>query len=268
MTAPTVGEWPARRSVPLGRHAIVAAETLLRSWSRDPGVVVQTVAFPAFMLLMFQLVLGKTVTAMGGGTSIYGNAGLVALVAAMYGTLATAVSLIDERDSGLLSRTWSLPVPRSGFLAGRLLAEAVRTGISTVVLFAVAAALGFRFEQGIVAGLGAIAVPMLFAVGIAVPVIALATVVANRQSIQQLSGLFLLLLFFNTGFVPVTEYPGWLQPVVRHQPMSPAIEAMRGLTEGGAVAAPLQETVLWAVGSVAVFGAAAVRGYRRAAERR
>ncbi|CAM3049472.1 ABC transporter permease [Skermania piniformis] len=262
-----VGPATARRSVSLGRHLVVTVATLLRTWSRDPGVVVQTVAFPAFMLLMFQLVLGKTVTAMGGGNSIYGNAGLVALVAAMYGTVATGISLIDDRDSGLLTRTWSLPVPRAGFLAGRLSAEAVRTGLSTVVLFAVAVPLGFRFQHGLLAGLVAIAVPMVFAVGIAVLVVAVATV-AVRQTLQQLAGLFLLLLFFNVGFVPITEYPGWLQPVVRHQPMSPAIEAMRGLTEGGAVAAPLLETVAWTIGLVAVSGPVAMRGYRRAAEGR
>lgn len=260
--------WPARQAVPVLRHSIVQAGALLRSWSRDPGIVVQSIVFPAFLLLMFQLVLGKTVTSMGGGDSIYGNTGLVALVGALFGTLATAISLIHERDTGLLARMWTLPVPRPGFLAGRLLAEALRTGIATVVLFAVAVPLGFRFEQGIAAGIGAVLVAMLFAVGIAVPVIAMAAVASGRQAVQQLNGFFLLLLFFNGGFAPVGEYPGWLQPVIRHQPMTPAIDAVRGLTEGGAVAQPLTVTVLWTVGLIVVFGPVASRGYRHAAGRR
>ncbi|MEU1981410.1 ABC transporter permease [Nocardia sp. NPDC019395] len=260
--------WPQRQSVPLLRQSIVQAGALLRSWSRDPGIVVQSIVFPAFLLLMFQLVLGKTVTSMGGGDSIFGNTGLVALVGALFGTLATAISLIHERDTGLLARMWTLPVPRVGFLAGRLLAEAIRTGIATLVLFAVAIPLGFRFEQGIAAGIGAGLVAMVFAAGIAVPVVAMATVASGRQAIQQLNGLFLLLLFFNGGFAPVSEYPGWLQPVVRHQPMTPAIDAVRGLTEGGPVAEPLAITVLWTIGLVVVFGPLAFRGFRHAAERR
>ncbi|MCP9620498.1 ABC transporter permease [Nocardia otitidiscaviarum] len=260
--------WPPRQAVPLLRQSLVHAGALLRSWSRDPGIVVQSLVFPAFMLLMFQLVLGKTVTAMGGGDSVYGNTGLVALVGALFGTLATAISLIAERDSGLLARTWTLPVPRAGFIAGRLLAEALRTGIATVVLFAVALPLGFRFEHGVAAAVGAVLVPMVFAVGIAVPVIAMATVASGRQAVQQLGGLFLLLLFFNGGFAPVSEYPGWLQPVVRHQPMTPAVDAVRGLTESGAVAKPLVLTVVWTIGLIVVFGPLAVRGYRHAAEQR
>lgn len=267
MTPPRT-PWPARQAVPLVRQSLVQADALLRSWSRDPGVVVQSMVFPAFLLLMFQLVLGKTVTSMGGGDSVFGNTGLITLVGALFGTLATAIGLIHERDTGLLSRMWTLPVPRSGFLAGRLLAEATRTGIATMVLFAVAAPLGFRFEQGIASGIGAIAVPMIFAIGIAAPVIALATVVSGRQAVQQLGGLFLLLLFFNSGFAPVTEYPEWLQPAVRYQPMTPAINAVRGLTEGGAIAEPLILTVGWTIGLLIVFGPVAARGYRRAVGRR
>ena len=248
--------WQERRAVPLGAQSLVQAGALLRTWSRDPGIVVQSLVFPAFMLLMFQLVLGETVTTMGGGDSVYGNTG------------ATAITLIHERDTGLLARMWTLPVPRAGFIAGRLLAEAVRAGLATLVLFAVAVPLGFRFEHGPLAGIGAVLVPMIFGVGIAVPVLALATLASGKGAVQQLGGLFLLLLFFNGGFAPVDQYWGWIQPFVRHQPMTPAIDAVRGLTEGGPVLAPLLTTVLWTVGLIAVFGPIAVRGYRRAAEQR
>ncbi|GAA4665027.1 ABC transporter permease [Gordonia humi] len=258
--------WQARRTVGPLVQTVVHTATLLRSWSRDPGIVVQSVAFPAFMLLMFQLVFGKSVTALGSGESVYGNTGLVALVGALYGTIATAMTLIAERDSGLLSRMWTLPVSRWGFIAGRLTAEAVRTGLATIILFAVAATMGFRFEQGVASAFGAWIVPMIFAVGVAAPVIALATVASGIQSVQLLGGVFLFLLFFNSGFAPVSEYPGWLQPVVRNQPMSPAIDAIRGLTEGGAVAGPLVATIVWTIGLLAVFGPLAVRGYRRASQ--
>ncbi|GAC70645.1 ABC transporter permease [Gordonia soli] len=267
-SAATTSSWPARRSVAFLPQTITQASTLLKSWSRDPGIVVQSLLFPTFMLLMFQLVFGKSVTALGGGSSVYGNTGLVALVGGLYGTVATAMSLINERDSGLLSRMWTLPVARTGFLAGRLTAEAVRTGLSTIVLFLVAMTMSFRFDQGVAAAVGAWVVPMIFAIGVAVPVIAMATVASGPQAIQVLGGVFLFLLFFNTGFAPVSEYPGWLQPAVRYQPMSPAIDAIRGLTEGGAVAGPLLGTIVWTIGLVLVFGPLALRGYRRASEGR
>ena len=75
-----------------------------------------------------------------------------------------------------------------------------------------------------------------------------------------------LLLFFNTGMVPLDVFPGWLQPVVRAQPMSPAIETMRALADGGPTLWPLLQAVAWVLGLIVVFGPLAVRGYRVAAE--
>ncbi len=39
-----------------------------------------------------------------------------------------------------------------------------------------------------------------------------------------------MLMFFSIGFVPLDQYPDWLQPIVEHQPVSYTIEAMRGLS--------------------------------------
>lgn len=254
-----------RRGVGLANQALVHCGALLRVWLRDPGVIIQGLVFPALMLVMFQIVFGKSTTAIGAGQSVFGNTGLIALVGAMQGTLLTGIALINDRDSGLLARLWTLPVPRSGFLIGRILAEAVRILVGTVVLFAFSTTMGFRFDQGVLAGIGAVFIPVLFGSAWAWVVIAIATVAAKAQ-IEYLGVLFLGLLFFNTGFAPAREYPGWLQPLVRYQPMSPAIDTMRGLTEGGAIATPLLATLCWSVGISLVFGVLATRGYRRAAQ--
>ncbi len=42
-----------------------------------------------------------------------------------------------------------------------------------------------------------------------------------------------LLMFFNSGFSPLSAYPEWLQPIVANQPMTPAIDLMRALAVGG-----------------------------------
>ena len=74
-----------------------------------------------------------------------------------------------------------------------------------------------------------------------------------------------MLMFFNSGFVPVMAYPTWLQPIVANQPMSCAIDTMRALAIGGPVAEPFVKTLAWSLGTVAVFLVPAIRGYRRAA---
>lgn len=264
---PTAGSERAaqRRGVPWPRAVAGIAGGLLRSWVRDPGIVVQSLVFPAFLLAMFQLVLGKTVTSMGGGESVYANTGLVALTGGLFGGLSTAIALAAERETGVLARQWTLPVPRAAFLSGRLCAEMIRVGVSTVVLYLVAMTMGFRFDQGFLAALGALAVPMIFTAGLAAPITAMALRTNGAQTIQLVGGLSLLLLFFNSGFAPVAEYPDVLQPVVRYQPMTPAVDAIKALTEGGAITAPLLGTVAWTVVLIAAFGPLVVRGFRRAA---
>ncbi|GAA4396416.1 ABC transporter permease [Tsukamurella soli] len=266
-----------RRRVGLATHTAVAAGVLLRSWARNPIVAIQAVVFPAFLLAMFQLVLGKTVTAMGGGESVYRNAPLIALIGVLYGSLAAGMGLVTERDGGGLARQWTLPVPRAGFLTGRLAADVLRSAIGTVVLIALAVCMGLRFQQGLLAAIGAFLVPLAFAVACGTAMLAVATVGSANAILQAFAGVSLLLMFFNTGFVPLDQYPGWLQPVVQWQPMSCAIDTMRGLVSGAGsaasgpnvagapIAVPLLATLAWVVGIVAAAGLVAVRGFRLAA---
>lgn len=257
---------PAESSLrAFGSATMLQSGRLLRRWTREPAILVQSLIFPAFLLVVFDWVLGKTVTLFSGEDSLFGLVPMSALLAGMFGTITTGIALTAERDSGLLTRFWALPVHRASGLASRLLAEAIRTLATTVILTAVGFALGFRFERGWLSTVGFICIPVLFIIGFATMILAIAVVTSGRSALELLASICLLMLFFNSGLVPVDKYPDWLQPVVRAQPMSPAIEAMRGLSAGGSVLTPLLQTLAWTVGFVVVFGALAVRGYRRAA---
>jgi ABC-2 type transport system permease protein len=76
-----------------------------------------------------------------------------------------------------------------------------------------------------------------------------------------------LLIYFCTGFVPLAEYPSWIQPVVHHQPMSYAVDAMRGLSLGGPLLVPLVGISLWSAVIIAVSFGPMVIGYRKASTR-
>jgi ABC-2 type transport system permease protein len=73
-----------------------------------------------------------------------------------------------------------------------------------------------------------------------------------------------MLIFFSTGLLPLNQYPHWVQPVVAHQPVSYAIAAMRGLSAGGPVLAPMIATLLWSAGIAAACVVPMAIGYRRA----
>ena len=92
----------------------------------------------------------------------------------------------------------------------------------------------------------------------------LATVSGDAPLVELVSILCTLLLFFNSGFVPVQAYPTWLQPVVAAQPMSCAVDAMKALALGGPTLTPVLQTLAWSLGMVLVFLYPAIKGYRRA----
>lgn len=265
MTATLSGEpghsetW--RKLVP---QTVVQTRRLLIRWRRDPLTMAQSIGFPALLLVMINTVLGRQISAFSGASALYGSVPMVTLVAVMSGSLAGAITLGRERDAGLLARFWVLPVHRASGLLARIVAEGVRILVCTVVLFGVGVVLGFRFRQGIPAAVALLGVPVLYGLGFATLVTAAAVFSAKPALVETISLGSSLLMFFSTGFVPLTAYPAWAAPLVAHQPMSYAIEAMRGLSLGGPVRAPLLATLAWSLGAIAVFAVPAVVGYTRA----
>ncbi|MCT7658463.1 ABC transporter permease [Mycobacterium deserti] len=250
----------------LALQSRLQAGRLLRGWTREPVVLIQSLIFPTFLLLVYHLVIGQSILNLTGDNSLYGLVPMCAITGALFGAIGAGAAIPDERESGLLSRLWVQPVPRASALSGRLLAEAARAVIGSAVITAVGVAMGLRFREGPLAALGFVVIPMLMVIGFSVVIVAFGVRSNGKNIITGLSTVCFLLLFFNSGMVPVDVFPGWAQPVVRAQPMSPAIEAMRGLAEGGPVLWPVLQSVAWVVALIAVFGPTAVRGYRTAAE--
>ena len=95
----------------------------------------------------------------------------------------------------------------------------------------------------------------------------MALYVVNTVVVESTGLIVMLLVFFCTGFVPLDQYPTWIQPVVEHQPMSYAVEAMRGLALGGPVLAPVDRNAAVVAGIAAACAAPLFIGYRKASMR-
>lgn len=266
MDLPKVAARPETSPVAWAVHSWIECKRLLTAWLRDPSTTIQTIVYPALTLVMFWIVLDESISSFSGKPAVYGTVPMITLIAAMIGAVVSALGFKNEKATGLLGRFWTMPIHRAAGLTGRMLAEAIRVLITTLIVIAVGFCIGFRFEQGPVAALGLIGIPILFGIGFAVFITAIATVTEGPLLVQLVGLLTNLLLFFNSGFVLIEAYPTWLQSTVANQPMSCAIEAMKGLSYGGPVAEPLIDTLLWVGGVILVFGYPAVRGYRKASE--
>ncbi len=245
-------------------QTLIQTKRLLMRWWRDPLTVIQSLVFPALLLFVLNTVLGKQISDFTQASALYGFVPMVALVGVMSGSVAGAITLGRERDEGLLARFWVLPVHRVSGLAARTVAEGIRILLCTAVMFAVGVAMGFRFHRGPFASIALFGVPLLFGLAFATMVTAVAVFSAKAALVEAVSLGSSLLMFFSTGFVPLAGYPRWAQPIVQHQPMSYAIDAMKGLSLGGPVRDPLLATIAWCVGALVVFAIPAAVGYRRA----
>ncbi|UCZ91776.1 ABC transporter permease [Gordonia sp. WA4-43] len=250
--------WRNQTLVLTGRQLLVA--------SRDVPTLVQVLVFPALTMLMFKVVLGDIVGGATGQDSAFGTVPLVVLVSAMSGSVVAATRLNMERRTGLLSRLWVLPVNRSADFSSRICGELARILVTTVMILAAGHLIGFRFTQGVGPAIGLVAVALAYGAAFAMVTLACAVNASPGAPIVQYLGLgTTLMMFFNSGFSPVEAYPGWLQPIVANQPMTPAIEAMRALAAGGPLAGDLTKVLIWT--GVLVVGCfyPALHGYRKAA---
>ena len=248
-------------------QVLVLTGRILRRWSRDPATLVQSLVMPAGFLVALDIVLGDVLEQVTGASGLYSQVPLVALVGGMTGAIIGAVGIMREREVGLLSRFWVVPVHRAAGLLARLLADFLRIVLITLGVLCVGLALGFRFEQGALAAVARVFMPALFGVALSAAVLTLALFSANTIVPQATEILIAMLMFFSIGFVPLDQYPEWLQPIVEHQPVSYTIEAMRGLALEGPVAEPVLFSVLWSAGIFAVCAVPLAIGFRRASKR-
>jgi ABC-2 type transport system permease protein len=248
-------------------QTLVLTKRLLIRWGRNLPTVVETLVVPIVLLWAVNTVLGRQISNLTGHSALFGSVPMVAIVATISGSSVGAVALVRERADGLLARFWSLPLHRASGLLARFVAEAVRIFVTTVVILGVGMILGFRFHQGVPAALGWLLVPVVFGLAFVTLVTAAAFFSATTTLVEAISLVNTLGIFFCTGFVPLDQYPDWVQPVVEHQPMSHAVELMRGLSLGGPILWPLTATLLWAGGIIAVCLVPMVIGYRKASMR-
>jgi ABC-2 type transport system permease protein len=250
----------------LAGESLLFAGRLLTHWRRAPTVPIQALLFPTFLLITYKLLVGKSMLRITGTDSLYGLVPMCAVAGAMFGALGAGLTIIGERDSGLLSQLWVLPVNRASALVGRLLAEAARAVVGAALITAVGVGLGLRFEGSWLAVIPFLLVPALVAVVFSTAVIAIAVRARSSAALFWLAMPSIALVFSSSGIPPVGMLPSWMRTLIPLQPMTPAIESMTALAQGGPALWPLVLSLGWAIGLAAVVGPLAVRGYRAAAE--
>lgn len=245
-------------------QTLLQTNRLLTRWARDYITVIGAIVLPILFMVVLNIVLGNLAYVVTHDSGLYSIVPLIALGAAITGSTFVAIDLMRERSFGLLARLWVLPVHRASGLISRILANAIRTLVTTLVMLGTGVVLGFRFRHGLIPSLMWISVPVILGIAIAAMVTTVALYTAQTVVVEGVELVQAIAIFFSTGLVPLNSYPGWIQPFVAHQPVSYAIAAMRGFAMGGPVLSPMIGMLVWTAGICVVCAVPLAIGYRRA----
>ncbi|MEU3299370.1 MULTISPECIES: ABC transporter permease [unclassified Streptomyces] len=239
----------------------------LAHWARQPVEVLVGLAFPVMLLLMFGHLIG-------GGRDVEGAyigflvPGMLALTMA-FGLDATMTAVTQDLGKGVIDRFRSLPMADSAVLVGRSVADLLQSALSLIVMTGVAYAIGWRWNGGSGALLGALGLLLLLRFAMLWLGIHLAMVAGRPQLVQAVQILVWPAGFLSNAFATPASMPGWLGTAVEWNPLSATATSVRelsGIAAGsGSWAAEHAQllALVWPLLLVAVFFPLAVRRFVR-----
>lgn len=233
-------------------ESLVLIARALRLSRRNVEALVTAAALPVMLMVMFVYLFGG---ALQTGTAYvdYVVPGVI-VVCAGFGAGTTAVSVATDLSGPIIDRFRTLDVRGAALVQGQVLASVLRNLFSTVLVVAVALAIGFRTSVGPVRWLAAAGVLAAFVVAVSWLAAAIGILARNAEAASGLTFLISFLPYPSSAFVPIHTMPSWLRGFASYQPVTPVVDAMRSLLLGRPVGDAAWQSLVWS-GGIAVAAA-------------
>ncbi len=208
---------------------------------------------PVFLAICFYLPLSSVMNSYGIS---YGQFLMPVIVLQSVGFAASSAAMRASFDDteGINTRFRVLPMPAAVPMFARLAANAVLLVVSLICANIACAFIGWRPMGGVEGTIGLYVVALTVGLLIALLADGIGSVAGSPEATSQALMLPTLILgMMSSGFVPVSQFPEWIQPFVRNQPISQFVNVMRATDYNALTWEILQPTVWWCVG---MFGAA------------
>jgi ABC-2 type transport system permease protein len=211
--------------------SLTVAEMEARKIRHDSTELWTRLVQPALWLLVF----GEVFTSIRGITQ--GNytyiqfitpgvlAQSVLFVAIFYG-----ITVVWERDVGILNKLLSTPSPRSSIVVGKALAAGVRGLFQAIMIFALALIIGVNLRFDVLDVMGVFVVIVVFAMCFSSLSMILASFLKTRDRMMGIGQAITMPLFFASNAIyPLSLMPAWLQTVSLFNPLSYVVDAVRAM---------------------------------------
>jgi ABC-2 type transport system permease protein len=224
---------------------------LLRLW-RQPWFIAIVLVQPVIWLLLFGALFERVVDIpgfQGGDYKQYLVPGVLVMTA-FFSSGWNGMSTIDDLDRGVTDRLLVSPVRRWPLIAGRVGQNLVQVMVQSLIIVAMALAIGVSFDGGVLGVVVLILLGGLVGTAFAALSNALALVARKEESlIGAVSFLQLPLVFLSTAFMQPALLPGWIGTVAKYNPVDWAIKAGREAVS----ATPDWSSIAGYVGLLALF---------------
>ncbi|MEU4604475.1 ABC transporter permease [Kribbella sp. NPDC023972] len=224
-----------------------------------------SILLPMLMMALFVYVFGGAINT---GTEYinYVVPGILLLTSG-YGASNTAMAVADDMTTGMIDRLRSLPIHSFAVLTGHVTASIARNAVSTTIVILASLAMGFRPVGGPGDWLAAIGLLLLYVLALSWLAAGLGVLAKSVESASTLSFFMLFLPYLSSAFVQPETMPSWLRPISEHQPITPVIEAVRGLLIGTPMGNNGWIALAWCTGLLLFSVTLATSLYRRRVSR-
>ena len=236
----------------------------LRHIVRSPDTIITVVLTPIALLLMFVYVLGGALGQQTGSVNYvdFITPGII-IMTVISGIAYAAFRLNTDIQKGIINRFRTMPVAPSSILSGQAVSSTLSNLFSSLLVLAVAFAVGFRTSAGLVEWLLFAGLVTLFTLATTWMAIFFGLQAKTAEGAGSFSYILMLLIFISPSFVPTTSMTPLLRGFAENQPFTPIIETMRSLLTTGTAGDKVWLALAWCVGILVVMYALSIWQYKR-----
>jgi len=184
--------------------------------------------------LLFLIVLGGGLSALipGFNYAAYILPGIV-MMTILFSSISSGVSIIWDREFGFLKEMLASPTSRANLVLGRTFGGATIAVLQGLLIFLVGLLITGTAVPPLLSLVAAFFLMVLISCFLVAVGICIASLVQEVETFQLIMNLVVMPLFFHSNALfPVSKMPGWLQTAIMFNPVSYAVDGLRGLIIG------------------------------------
>lgn len=240
------------------------AKRSLRHITRSSDTIITVVLTPIALLLMFVYVLGGALGQQTGSVKYvdFITPGII-IMTVISGIAYAAFRLNTDIQKGIINRFRTMPVAPSSILGGQAASSTLSNLFSSVLVLAVAFAVGFRTNAGPMEWLLFAGLIALFTLATTWMAIYFGLQAKSAEGAGSFSYILMFLIFLSPSFVPTSSMTPVLRGFANNQPFTPIIETMRSLLTNGTPGNKAGLAFAWSAGILVLMYALSIRAYKR-----